>query len=96
MNEWWIRREGKTIAIGLTDEALKQLGCIWQWIPRVHAGDTVFKGQGIATIQTMVSLKSMTSPIAGRVVKIYYTDRANCLSSKQELFTLESDALQSL
>lgn len=97
MSEWWVKEVyPNEFAVGLTTEAIKQFGCIWQWIPRVQNGDTIFKGQGLATIQTMMALKSLTSPIAGTVTKVFYTDRANCLTDKHQLFVVRRNALSGM
>ena len=84
MNYFWISGN----AIGLTKEALKELGVIWQFLPRVTDGESVRRGQGIATIQTSTTLKSLVSPKDGYIAS--FNDEAvarpNCIKENTVLF----------
>jgi glycine cleavage system H protein len=66
----WLRLVGKEAAIGITDYAQDQLSDIVFIEILVAEGDTVTKGQTIASIESVKAAADVVAPAGGKVVAI--------------------------
>ena len=66
----WVRAEGKTATIGVTDFAQDQLSDVVYVEILVSVGDMVSKGQHIVTIESVKAAADVNSPVSGKVVAI--------------------------
>jgi glycine cleavage system H protein len=66
----WIRSEGSVGTIGITDYAQDQLSDVVFMEAIVAVGDTVSKGDTIATIESVKAAADVYSPVDGKVVAI--------------------------
>jgi glycine cleavage system H protein len=65
----WVRAEGKTAAIGITDFAQGELGdIVFVEMPKV--GDTVKQLEKFGTIEAVKAVSDLFSPVSGRVTAI--------------------------
>lgn len=65
----WARASGKTVRIGVTDHAQKQLGdVVYVELPKL--GSVVEAGRPIGTIESVKAVSELFSPISGKVVKV--------------------------
>src|SRR4030065_42505 len=64
----WVKLEGKTGTIGISDFAQDQLSDIVFAEIIVNEGDTVKKGDTIATIESVKAAADVYSPVTGKVV----------------------------
>ena len=64
----WVNLEGKTGTIGISDFAQDQLSDIVFAEIIVNEGDTVKKGDTIATIESVKAAADVYSPVTGNVV----------------------------
>ena len=69
----WVKAEDKTATIGISDYAQDQLSDVVYVEYVVSAGDTVSKGQQIATIESVKAAADVNSPVSGTVVAINET-----------------------
>jgi glycine cleavage system H protein len=69
-NDEWIKVEGKTGTIGITDYAQDQLSDIVYFESLVSEGETIEKGDSLATVESVKAAADVYSPIAGTVVAI--------------------------
>ena len=65
----WIRTEGNTATIGITDWAQSELGDI-VFVELPNVGDTISKGQPFGTIEAVKAVSEMFAPVTGTVVEI--------------------------
>jgi glycine cleavage system H protein len=65
----WIRVEGDTGAVGITDFAQKQLGDV-VYVDLPDVGTTVEAGQTFGTIESVKAVSELYAPVAGEVVEI--------------------------
>ena len=64
----WIRVEGETGAIGITDFAQQQLGdVVYVEVPEV--GTTITAGQVFGTIESVKAVSELFAPVTGEVVE---------------------------
>lgn len=64
----WIRVEGDTGAIGITDFAQQQLGdVVYVEVPEV--GTTITAGQVFGTIESVKAVSELFAPVTGEVVE---------------------------
>jgi glycine cleavage system H protein len=64
----WIRVEGDTGAIGITDFAQQQLGdVVYVELPEV--GSTITAGQVFGTIESVKAVSELFAPVTGEVVE---------------------------
>lgn len=99
--KWWWTKEvaDSTFHVGLTREALSELGVVWQYIPRVGKTERVLKNGALATIHTTTRLQSLVSPLTGKVLHVTsdVIDRPDRITPATMLFVIESkDALPSV
>ena len=66
-NDEWIRKDG---TVGITDFAQEQLSDIVFVEVIVSPGDTVKKGDSIATVESVKAAAEIYSPVSGRVVAV--------------------------
>ncbi len=66
----WVKVDGKTATIGVTDYAQDQLSDVVYVEIIVAVGDTVSKGQQIATIESVKAAADVNSQVSGKVVAI--------------------------
>ena len=65
----WLREQGDTCRVGITQFAVDQLGDI-TLVDLPREGDLVTKGQRFGTIESVKSVSDLYAPISGRVVKV--------------------------
>ena len=65
----WIRLEGQTARVGITDYAQKQLGdVVYLELPEV--GRTLKKGEVFGTIESVKAVSELFSPVSGEVTEV--------------------------
>lgn len=65
----WLRHQGKTWAVGITQFAVDQLGDI-TLVDLPREGDMVTKGQRFGTIESVKSVSDLYAPVSGTVIKV--------------------------
>jgi len=65
----WIRVEGDTFVIGITDYAQEQLGDI-VYVEMPPAGTTFSQGDEFGTVESVKAVSELFLPVGGEVVKI--------------------------
>jgi glycine cleavage system H protein len=65
----WLRDQGATTTVGITQFAVDQLGDI-TLVDLPKEGDQVTKGQRFGTVESVKSVSDLYAPISGRVVSI--------------------------
>jgi glycine cleavage system H protein len=72
----WLRDQGATATVGITQFAVDQLGDITLVdLPKEH--DLVTKGQRFGTIESVKSVSDLYAPVSGRIVKVNEALRAS-------------------
>ncbi len=69
-NDEWIKVEGKTGAVGITDFAQNQLSDIVFVEIVVGVGDQVKKGDACATLESVKAAADVYMPVGGKIVEI--------------------------
>ncbi len=69
-NDEWIRVEGKTGVIGITDHAQEQLSDIVFVEIVVSEGDTVQQGDTCATVESVKAAADVYMPVSGKIVAV--------------------------
>jgi glycine cleavage system H protein len=69
-NEEWIRVEGKTGVVGITDHAQDQLSDIVFFEAVVSEGDTLNQGDTCATVESVKAAADVYLPVSGKVIQI--------------------------
>jgi glycine cleavage system H protein len=69
-NDEWIRMEGNTGTVGITDHAQEQLSDIVFVEIVVSEGDEVRKGDTCATVESVKAAADVYMPVSGRVVAV--------------------------
>jgi len=65
----WVRQDGDTVAVGITDYAQDQLGdVVFVELPSV--GKTVSAGDSIAVVESVKTASDIYAPVAGEVVEV--------------------------
>ncbi len=63
----YVRLEGETATIGISEFAVDQLGdIVFLELPEV--GETIVKGEGFGTIESVKAVESLYAPLSGKVV----------------------------
>jgi glycine cleavage system H protein len=63
----YVRLEGETATIGISEFAVDQLGdIVFLELPEV--GATLVKGEGFGTIESVKAVESLYAPVSGKVV----------------------------
>ena len=66
----WVKADGKIATIGITDYAQDQLSDVVYVEYIVSPGDTVSKGQQIATVESVKAAADINSPVTGVVTAV--------------------------
>lgn len=69
-NDEWIRVEGNTGIVGITDHAQEQLSDIVYVEILVEEGDVVSKGDSCATIESVKAAADVYIPVSGAVIAV--------------------------
>jgi len=65
----WIRRDGSTVRMGITDYAQDALGdVVFVQVPSV--GATVAKGQSFSEVESTKSVSDIYAPVSGKVAAV--------------------------
>lgn len=68
----WIRVEGETATIGITDHAQKELGDV-VFVELPDLGEIFDEGQEFGTIESVKAVSELFLPIAGEIVEVNKT-----------------------
>ena len=82
----WLRAQGTSWRVGITQFAVDQLGDI-TLVDLPKDGDQVTKGQRFGTIESVKSVSDLYAPISGRVVRVNEALRASPELVNQEPYT---------
>lgn len=79
----WIRVDGTTGAIGITDFAQQQLGDV-VYVELPDVGSTITAGQVFGTIESVKAVSELFAPVTGEVVEINASlkDRPDLVNSQ--------------
>jgi glycine cleavage system H protein len=66
----WIKVDGDTVTIGISDFAQDQLSDIVYFEFRVDEGDEIKKGTVIATVESVKAAADVNAPVSGKVVEL--------------------------
>ena len=79
----WIRVDGNTGAIGITDFAQQQLGDV-VYVELPDVGSTITAGQVFGTIESVKAVSELFAPVSGEVVETNSSlkDRPDHVNSK--------------
>ena len=64
----WVKVDGKTATIGVTDYAQSQLSDIVYFEFKVDLDETVKKGSAVATLESVKAAADVNTPVTGKVV----------------------------
>lgn len=64
----WVKVDGKTATIGVTDYAQSQLSDIVYFEFKVDLDETVKKGSPVATLESVKAAADVNTPVTGKVV----------------------------
>jgi glycine cleavage system H protein len=70
VNDEWLRLEGGTGTVGVTDHAQEQLSDIVFVEVVVNVGDEVHKGDTCATVESVKAAADVYMPVSGKVVAV--------------------------
>jgi glycine cleavage system H protein len=65
----WVRAEGDTATIGITDHAQQELGDI-VYVDLPKAGSKVEQGKVMGTVESVKAVSEIYSPVSGEVLEI--------------------------
>jgi glycine cleavage system H protein len=65
----WVRLEGDTATVGITDFAQKQLGDV-VFVELPATGTQVTQGQVFGTIESVKAVSELFAPLAGEVIEV--------------------------
>lgn len=65
----WIRLEGDTAYVGITDYAQQQLGDI-VFIDVTTEGETLYKGEVFGTVEVVKTVSDLFLPIGGEILEV--------------------------
>ena len=68
----WLKEDGDTVLVGLTDFAQKELGDI-VFINVPFEGDTVTAGTSFADVESVKAVSEVISPVSGTIVEVNET-----------------------
>lgn len=69
-NDEWIKVEGNTGSVGITDHAQDQLSDIVFVEFVVDEGDTISKGDACATLESVKAAADVYMPVSGKIVAV--------------------------
>lgn len=65
----WVRTEGETVTIGITDHAQEELGdVVFVELPEV--GATLDPGESFGTVESVKAVSDLYTPVGGEVVEV--------------------------
>jgi glycine cleavage system H protein len=64
----WVRLEGDTAVVGISDYAQSQLGDA-QWIELPEVGRSVVAGKEVAVVESVKAASEILSPVSGEVIE---------------------------
>jgi glycine cleavage system H protein len=65
----WLRQDGETVAVGITDYAQHQLGdIVFVELPAI--GTKVKQGQSFGTVESVKAVSDLFAPVSGEVMAI--------------------------
>jgi glycine cleavage system H protein len=65
----WVRAEGGTVTIGITDHAQEELGdVVFVELPEV--GDDIGAGDSFGTVESVKAVSDLYTPVGGEVVEV--------------------------
>ena len=67
-NHEWIRKEGDTATMGITEYAQDQLGEV-VYVELPETGDTVAAGDELGTLESVKAVAEFSAPVAGEVAE---------------------------
>lgn len=70
MTDEWVRVEGNTVIIGVTDYAQDALSDVVFFEAVVSVGDTVSPKDQIATLESVKAAADVSTPVSGKVIAI--------------------------
>ena len=65
----WVRAEGDTVTIGITDHAQEELGDV-VFVELPDVGDTIGAGDSFGTVESVKAVSDLYSPVGGEVVEV--------------------------
>ena len=65
----WVRQEGDTASIGITDHAQDELGDV-VFVELPSEGDTFEAGDSFGTVESVKAVSDLYTPIGGEVVEV--------------------------
>jgi glycine cleavage system H protein len=65
----WVRIEGDTATIGITDHAQDEL-CGVVFVERPEEGDTFDAGESFGTVESVKAVSDLYAPVGGEVVEV--------------------------
>lgn len=65
----WVRVDGKTVVIGITDFAQDELGDI-VFVELPSIGDEVQSGEPFGSVESVKTVSELYAPVSGRVVEV--------------------------
>ena len=65
----WVKEEGDSVLIGITDHAQHELGDL-VFINLPNAGDSVNKGEAFADVESVKAVSDIISPVSGKVAAV--------------------------
>jgi len=66
----WAKRDGNEVTIGITAFAVEQLGDITLVNIDLKPGDTVERGKGFGTIESVKTLSDLFAPVSGKITRV--------------------------
>ena len=78
----WVKPDGDTVTIGITDFAIEQLGeLVFLDLPEV--GATISKGETFGEVESVKAVSALNAPVSGEIVAVN-TDLPDALEPLQE------------
>lgn len=66
----WVRKEGDTVTIGITDYAQQLLGDV-VYVEMPEAGAAVTKGETFGVVESVKAASDIYAPVSGEVIEIH-------------------------
>ena len=65
----WVKTEGNTVTIGITEFAQSELGDI-VFVELPEEGDDITKGESFGSVESVKTVSELYAPLSGKVVKV--------------------------
>lgn len=65
----WVREEGDTAVVGITDHAQEQLGDV-VFVELPEPGTTLGAGESLGVVESVKAVSDLYAPVAGEVVEV--------------------------